>query len=195
VKQLPGGILIVPVYVDDLMITGTPPMAVEHFKTELKAAYETQDLGPIETYLGVQVVRDRTQRTLALGLPKYIGALEERFQGLLSKGKVKGDRSPMVVETMKLLRLPREEWQEEQTVPVEKRLYMSLLGSLCYAAITCRPDIAFSVSFLSQWGTDPRQLHLDALTRVLRYLVSTREAKSGVPGAGGNSTALCVHRL
>ena len=57
VKQLPGGILIVPVYVYDLMITGTPPMAVEQFKTELRAAYETQDLGPIETYLGVQVVR------------------------------------------------------------------------------------------------------------------------------------------
>ena len=163
IKQVPGGILVVPVYVDDLMATGTPPSAIKEFKDQLAAAYEIQDLGPISTYLGVQVVRDRKNKTLTLGLHKYIGALEQRFQEQLNTPGIKGDRSPMVPETRKLLNKPKDEWTEEQLGGVPRKLYMSILGSLMYAAITCRPDLAYSVSFLSQWGTDPRQLHLLAL--------------------------------
>jgi len=83
-------VVIVPVYVDDLMVTGTPPSAVEGFKAELRKAYETQDLGPISTYLGVQVGRDREKKTLTLGLPKYISNLETRFQKLLDTTTVEG---------------------------------------------------------------------------------------------------------
>jgi len=105
VKAVPGGVVIVPVYVDDLMVTGTPPAAVEGFKAELKKAYETQDLGPISTYLGVQVGRDRGKKTLTLGLPKYISNLETRFQELLDTTTVRGSASPMVPDVMKLLKI------------------------------------------------------------------------------------------
>jgi len=75
---------------------------------------------------------------------------------------------------------------------VSKELYMSLLGSLMFASITCRPDLAFSVSLLSRWGTDPRQLHLDALTRVLKYLVRTKGAVLTYTGKGA-TVQPCVY--
>jgi len=190
VKSIPGGILIVPVYVDDLMVTGTPPAAIQAFKAELRKAYETQDLGPISTYLGVQVVRDRQQKTLALGLPKYISTLEKRFQQQL--GSTGGASSPMVPDTMKLMRKPMECWSPEQRAPASRELYMRLMGSLMYAAITCRPDLAFSVSFLSQWSTDPKELHLECLIRVLRYLVRTKGAQLVYQGKGA-SVQPCVY--
>ena len=192
VKAVPGGVVIVPVYVDDLMVTGTPPAAVEGFKAELRKAYETQDLGPISTYLGVQVGRDRGKKTLTLGLPKYISNLETRFQELLDTTTVRGSASPMVPDVMKLLKQPQEVREPKQAAPVSKELYMSLLGSLMFASITCRPDLAFSVSLLSRWGTDPKQLHLDALTRVLKYLVKTKGAVLTYTGKGATMQP-CVY--
>lgn len=70
-------------------------------------------------------------------------------------------------------------------MPVARHAYMSLLGSLMFAAMTCRPDIAFAVSLLAQGGVDPRQVHMGALVRVLKYLVSTKDAKLVYKGAGG----------
>ncbi|NDD85546.1 hypothetical protein EBZ38_14895, partial [bacterium] len=102
-KFVPGGMILVPIYVDDLAVTGAPPQAIHAFKDELKKVYETRDFGPVSTYLGVQVERNRAKRTLSLGLPKCITALEKKFQGLLGTGG-KGDRSPMVPEVSRLLK-------------------------------------------------------------------------------------------
>jgi hypothetical protein len=89
----------------------------------------------------------------------------------------------MTPELMKHLRT-ESSWSEEEKQESDRQVYMSLLGSLMFAAMTCRPDLAFSVSLLSQWGVHPRVVHLEALVRVLRYLVATRTAKLMYRGTG-----------
>jgi hypothetical protein len=48
-------ILLVGVYVDDLVITGSSLVAVEEFKEEMKRAFLMSDLGLLSFYLGIEV--------------------------------------------------------------------------------------------------------------------------------------------
>jgi len=97
----------------------------------------------------------------------------------------------MTPEFMQQLR-DTEGWSVQESEPVSKSQYMSLLGSLMFAAITCRPDLAFSVCMLSQWGQDPRQLPMTGLVRVLRYLIATKTARLQYRGTI-RSTQPCLY--
>jgi hypothetical protein len=66
--------------------------------------------------------------------------------------------------------------------------FQRLVGKLIYLTVT-RPDIAYSVSQISQFMHTPRTSHLEAVNRILRYL-------KGTPGKGilmknNNSNTLC----
>ena len=51
--------------------------------------------------------------------------------------------------------------------------YTEITGSLNHLAVYSRPDIAFAVSTLSQFNSDPTTTHLQAARHVLRYLINT----------------------
>ena len=53
--------------------------------------------------------------------------------------------------------------------------YQSLVGSLMYAMLGTRPDIAFAVTKLSQFNSNPSEQHFKAAKHVLRYLKATRQ--------------------
>ncbi|KAK9048060.1 hypothetical protein SSX86_032977 [Deinandra increscens subsp. villosa] len=69
---------------------------------------------------------------------------------------------------------------------VDESQYRRLVGRLLYLQAT-RPDIAYSVNVLSQFVSDPRQNHMDAATRVLRYLKATPGQGILLPKEGGTS--------
>jgi hypothetical protein len=48
-------ILLVGVYMDDLVITGSSLAAVEDFKEEMKKVFLMSDLGLLSFYLGIEV--------------------------------------------------------------------------------------------------------------------------------------------
>lgn len=55
--------------------------------------------------------------------------------------------------------------------------YQRAIGSLMYAATSTRPDIAFTVSILSQFMRDPAQEHWEAAKRAIRYIKGTKNLK------------------
>ena len=55
---------------------------------------------------------------------------------------------------------------------VDAKIYHQMIGSLMYLTNT-RPDICFAVNTLSQFLTDPRQVHLVAAKHIFRYLKGT----------------------
>ena len=59
-----GNALLVGVYVDDLVITGTKDAEVVAFKEEMKATFQMSDLGPLSFYLGIEVHQDDSGITL-----------------------------------------------------------------------------------------------------------------------------------
>jgi hypothetical protein len=58
-----GNVLLVGVYVDDLMITGTKSAEVAAYKEEMKVTFQMSDLGPL-SYLGIKVHQDNSRITL-----------------------------------------------------------------------------------------------------------------------------------
>ncbi len=48
-----------------------------------------------------------------------------------------------------------------------------MVGSLLYAAMATRPDIAQAVSVVSKFNANPNAAHLTAVKRILRYLKGT----------------------
>jgi len=62
-----------------------------------------------------------------------------------------------------------------QATPKDIRLYQSIIGSLMYAMTQTRLDLAFPVSLLSRFATNPSAAHMGAAKRVLKYLKHTRD--------------------
>ena len=57
---------------------------------------------------------------------------------------------------------------------VDREGYQRLVGKLIYLSHT-RPDIAFAVSLVSQFMHNPKEDHLQAIFRILRYLKGSPE--------------------
>jgi hypothetical protein len=66
------------------------------------------------------------------------------------------------------LRLSRDSTTEE----VDATQYRRLVGSLRYLAHT-RPDLAFSVGYVSRFMERPTTEHLQAVKRIIRYIAGT----------------------
>jgi len=75
-----------------------------------------------------------------------------------------------------------------------------IIGSLMYAAIATRPDIAFTIFTLTQFTHRPTMLHWEAAKCVIRYLKGTREmaltyggSTTGIVGYSDTDHALQSH--
>jgi hypothetical protein len=73
---------------------------------------------------------------------------------------------------------PLDDVQQFQRI-IEKLMYLTVI----------RPDIAFLVSQISQFMHAPKTSHLDAITRVLRYLKGT--LRKGIWMQNNNSNTMC----
>jgi hypothetical protein len=63
----------------------------------------------------------------------------------------------------------------QNATPTTNGSYTSLTGSLMYAAIGTRPDIAYVVNKLCSFNNNPGMAHWSAAKRVLRYLKGTKD--------------------
>ena len=95
---------------------------------------------------------------------RYIENIAEKYN-CQSKGTVK------VPLTDKLT----AEDQSPSGSEVDPALYRSIVGSILYAPMTCRPDIAYTVKELSRFLTKPLTSHLNAAKRCIMYLHDSRE--------------------
>ena len=69
------------------------------------------------------------------------------------------------------------EKSEEPVALDTKTYYQQIIGTLIYATIGTRPNIAFAAMRLSQFNNNPMKEHIKYAKYVLRYLKGTKELK------------------
>jgi hypothetical protein len=55
---------------------------------------------------------------------------------------------------------------------VDQKVYLSMIGSLLYLCVS-RPDIMLSLCMCARFQANPKEVHLRAVKRIMRYLVYT----------------------
>jgi hypothetical protein len=151
-------ILLVGVYVDDLVITGSSLAAVEEFKEEMKRAFLMSDLGLLSFYLGIEVRQD------AGGITLRQTHYAKKILEMAGMADCKAAATPMEER----LRLSRDSTTEE----VDATLYRRIVGSLRYL-IHIRPDLTYAVGYVSRFLERPIEEHFQAVKKILRYIVGT----------------------
>ncbi|CAI7895283.1 unnamed protein product, partial [Closterium sp. NIES-54] len=67
------------VYVDDLVFATADTARLAHVKSELQKRHTCTDLGELRSYLGLQITRDRAQRTITLTQSHMVQQVLQRF--------------------------------------------------------------------------------------------------------------------
>ena len=156
-------------YVDDILLASSDIGLLHETKNFLSKNFEMKDLGDASFVLGIQILRDRSQGILRLSQKGYIEKVLSRFgMSSCSPGETpvaKGDK-------FSLSQCPKNdlEIKEMQKIP-----YASAVGSLMYAQVCTRPDIAFIVGMLGRYLSNPGMDHWKAAKRVMRYLQKTKD--------------------
>jgi len=155
IKRDDTSLTILLIYVDGILITGNKIESIKGLKQFLHTRFRIKDLGDLKFFLGIEIARSKkgiyiSQRKYALEIIKdsgYLGAKPVEF--------------------------PMEECRLSNTGELLKDpyIYQRLVGRLIYLTIT-RPDITYSVHILSRFMHEPRQPHMAAALRVVRYLKS-----------------------
>jgi hypothetical protein len=154
-----GANVFVLVHVDDCLVVGHKA-GVQYAKGLICSLFDVKDLGPASTFLGLDVVRDRSIRSLWLGQPRYVQSMLEQFNLVGCKSRV----APLDTGTQ----LRKDGELLDADTP-----YSALVGSLLYLATSTRPDISHAVGMLSRFVSSPRVEHWNAAKSVLRYLAGT----------------------
>ncbi|CAI7806267.1 unnamed protein product [Closterium sp. NIES-53] len=152
------------VYVDDLVFATADTAGLAHVKSELQKRHTCTDLGELRSYLGLQITRDRAQRTITLTQSHMVQQVLQRFDFTYSSPQA----TPLSTRHS-LSALPSDE-SIEPSGP-----YPELVGCLMYLMTCTRPDLAYPLSILARYVAPGRHRpeHMAVAKRVLRYLCST----------------------
>lgn len=182
----PADKVILVVYVDDLLIFSECAEQIESVKEKMNSKFKMTDLGELEWFLGMRILRDRSKKLLWIDQEQYAEKLLEKF-GMMDSRPVATPLDPSIRLSNDMCPTTEEERQEMDSVP-----YSSVVGSLMYLMLGTRPDMATTVGTLSRYVSNPGQEHWKAAKRVLRYLRGTTNLSLKFDGNTDNALTLSV---
>ena len=160
IKKSESSVIIIALYVDDFYVFFSSVKDKTHLLEALQAKFKVKDLGEAKNCLGMKILRDWTKGSLILQQEDYINVILTRF----NMQNCKGAATPME------FRLKIDNGQAGKKIQAP---YQELMGCLLYLSTNTRPDIAFVVSFLSQFNNNYSDVHWSLAKRVLNYLKYT----------------------
>jgi hypothetical protein len=147
-------------FVDDIVLTASSPALLRRIIQDLQRQFSMKDLGLIHHFLGVHV-QHFTGSGLHLSQRQFMIDILDRAGMSACKPCSTVDTNPKLsADTGALL-------EKQQATD-----FRSLAGALQYLTFT-RPDIAYAIQQVCLHMHAPREPHLAALKRILRYVCGT----------------------
>eukprot|EP00253_Pinus_taeda_P010272 PITA_10272 len=132
-KKVGNSLIILVLYVDDLILTGSDPNLINHVKSRLKKKFEMTDLGHLHYFLGLQVLQSK--EGISLSQYKYACDILRHFH--------MEDCKPAPSPFQSGVKLSVSCTSPE----VDATLYRQLVGKLLYLNHT-RPDLSLLLALL-----------------------------------------------
>ena len=131
---------LILIYVDDILFMGENKL----MKEKIRKRFTTHELGEINQFLNVEF--NRTEDTIVIKQEKFVKQILSKY-GFLNC-------------TPKQVPLTKEE--NYSNISLQNNIkYIEIIGSLIYLATVSRPDIAFSVIYLSASKLKPKRTPLE----------------------------------
>ena len=126
----------------------------------MQAEFKMGMIGELAHFLGLQIRQQDS--SIFLSQSKYAKNFMKKF-GLESASSIRTPMSPNVKLTIDLL-----------GKSVDSSLYRSMIGSLLYLTAS-RPDISYSVGVCARYQVNPKESHMIALKRIIKYVKTTAD--------------------
>ncbi|KAE8714088.1 putative GHMYB10 [Hibiscus syriacus] len=150
-----------------MLVVGPNKDHIEELKAQLARKFEMKNLGSANKIIGMQIHWDRSNRKIWLSQKNYLKKVLSRFNMQYCKPistllpinfKLSSSMSPSSEhERMEMSRVP----------------HASAMGSLMFAMICTRPDIAQAVGVVSRYMANPGKEHWNTVKMILRYIKET----------------------
>ncbi|KAL2250907.1 UNVERIFIED_CONTAM: Retrovirus-related Pol polyprotein from transposon TNT 1-94 [Sesamum indicum] len=154
-------------YVDDMLITSPSLNLIESLQNDLSNNFEMKNLGDAKKILGMDIHRNRKRFSILLNQKSYIHSVLKRFSMENSK--------PTSVPLAAHFQLSKDQCPKTSSEKDKmcKIPYSNVIGSIMFLMVCTRPDIAYAISCLSRYMSNPGPPHWEALKWLLRYLRGT----------------------
>ncbi|RVW29068.1 Retrovirus-related Pol polyprotein from transposon TNT 1-94 [Vitis vinifera] len=178
-KQNEDGLqLVVSLYVNDMLVTGSNVRLLVEFKMEMQDVFEMSDLSIMNYFLGMEIYQ--CSLGTFISQRKYVVDILKEFKIESCK-----EVATPLAQNEKISKNDGEKLEEPYA-------YRSLIGSLLYLIAT-RPDLMFPTGLLSRFMSSPSNVHMGVATSVLKYVRGTTNL--GIwPGTSSPTKLYCDNK-
>ena len=161
------GSVVFLVYIDDCIVFGPTNDSIDQVVTDLRASsrkFTVDDQGDVGDFLGIQVQKQE-DGSILLTQPQLIDSI---LKDLHLQSNSNGKKTPSVTTSL----LHKDIDGPEMTPDFH---YRSVISKLNFLEKSTRPDISISVHQCARFSENPKKSHAEAVKRIGRYLLSTRD--------------------
>ncbi|XP_057539843.1 uncharacterized mitochondrial protein AtMg00810-like [Amaranthus tricolor] len=158
IKKDGNHITIIAVYVDDIILTGNDANCISQIKNYLHDTFSIKDLGILHYFLGLEVA--------------YIDAGIFLSQAKFTQDLLKESKQQTFKNVVTPLPHNLHLTTDQGPLYDDPSYYRTMVGKLNFLTNT-RPDLAFTVQYLSQFMQNPRLPHASVLQHALNYVHTT----------------------
>ena len=148
-----SAVVFLVLYVDDILLIGNDIPMLEATKSSLGKSFSMKDLGEAAYILGIKIYRDRSKRLIGLSQDTYIDKVLKRFNMQDSK---KGFLPMSHGVSLCKSQCPSTPDEQEKMSAIP---YASAIGSIMYAMLCTRPDIAYALSVARRYQSNSGEAH------------------------------------